>query len=381
MLERLFIKNYKDLDDSEVRNKYAITSGYFGICTNTILAILKLVLGLFSHSISIMADAVNNLSDMISSILTVIGFKISNKKPDKHHPYGHARYEYLLGVIIAFLMLEFGLIFAYESINKIIHPEELNLSIIVYIILVVSILLKIAQMYVYKDYSKKINSKTLKALSVDTKNDILSTSVILIAMIVMGIFEINIDGFLGLVVSLFVIYSSINALLETTEPLIGVRPSKKDVKNIKKKLLSYEFVLGIHDLMIHNYGVLNNYVTVHIELDSSLSMMKAHDLIDKIENDFKDEMDIQITIHVDPVIVGNKKLDKIKEDILSKIQELDSRITIHDFRVLHGKYKKKILFDAVVPFDSKFDEDYLENYLKKKFKNYDFDIELDRPYC
>lgn len=381
MLERLFIKNYKDLDDSEVRNKYAITSGYFGICTNTILAILKLVLGLFSHSISIMADAVNNLSDMISSILTVIGFKISNKKPDKHHPYGHARYEYLLGVIIAFLMLEFGLVFAYESINKIIHPEELNLSIIVYIILVVSILLKMVQMYVYKDYSKKINSKTLKALSVDTKNDILSTSVILIAMIVMGIFEINIDGFLGLVVSLFVIYSSINTLLETTEPLIGVRPSKKDVKNIKKKLLSYEFVLGIHDLMIHNYGVLNNYITVHVELDSSLSMMKAHDLIDKIENDFKDEMDIQITIHVDPVIVGNKKLDKIKEDILSKIQELDSRITIHDFRVLHGKYKKKILFDAVVPFDSKYNEDTLESYLKKNFKNYDFDIELDRPYC
>ena len=381
MLEKIFIKNYKDLDNIEVRNKYAITSGYFGVFTNTLLAILKLVIGLISHSISIMADAVNNLSDMISSVLTVIGFKISNKKPDKHHPYGHARYEYLIGVIIAFVMLEFGLIFAYESIEKIVHPEELEINFFVYLILVISIGLKILQMYVYNDYSKKIKSKTLKALSIDTKNDILSTSVILVAMIVMGIFNINIDGFFFFFLSLFVIYSSINTLSETTEPLIGIRPSKKQVNEIKNKILSYDYVLGLHDLMIHNYGVLNNYVTVHLELNSRLSMIKAHDLVDIIENDFRENMGIQITIHIDPVIVGDKKLDKLKDNILGTLNELDKKITIHDFRVLHGKTKKIVVFDAVLPFECKYDLDYLENILKKKYKNYYFNIEIDRPYC
>jgi divalent metal cation (Fe/Co/Zn/Cd) transporter len=236
-------------------------------------------------------------------------------------------------------------------------------------------------MILYSNYSKKINSKTLKAASIDAKNDIISTSVILIAMIVMGIFEINIDGYLGLIVSLFVIYSSINVLIETTEPLIGVRPTKRQVKEIKKKIMSYEFVLGMHDLMIHNYGVLNNYVTVHIELDSTLSMIKAHDLIDMIENDFKENMNTTITIHVDPVIVGNKKLDKLKEDIITSTHEIDNRITIHDFRVLHGKNRKIVLFDAVLPFECNYDYSYIENYLKKKYNNYDFDIEIDRPYC
>ena len=278
-------------------------------------------------------------------------------------------------------MFEFGLLFAYESILKIINPKELNLSIIVYIILVVSILLKIVQMYVYNNYSKKINSKTLKALSIDTRNDILSTSVILIAMIVMNIFNINIDGILGLIVSLFVIYSSVNALIETIQPLIGVRPSKKEVKAIKKKILSYDYVLGVHDLMIHNYGVSNNFVTVHVELDSSLSMIKAHDLIDLIENDFKENMDTLITIHIDPVIVGHEKLDKIKEEILNCVKELNSKITIHDFRMIHGKYKRLIIFDAVVPFECDYDDEYIEKYLKNKFKNYDFNIEIDRPYC
>ena len=381
MLEKIFIKNYEDVNNSEVRNKYAIISGFFGIITNTLLAILKLIIGLLSHSISIVADAINNLSDMISSILTVIGFKISNKKADKHHPYGHARYEYILGVLISFLMLEFGLVFAYESINKIINPQELNISFYVYIILIVSIILKVLQMRVYSRYSKLINSKTLKAASIDTRNDILSTSVILLAMIIMGLFNINIDGYLGLIVSLFVIYSSVNTLIEAIEPLVGVRPSKKQVSEIKKKLLSYNYVLGIHGLMIHNYGVLNDFVTVHVEIDAHLSMVRAHDLIDKIENDFKNEMNTIITIHVDPVIIGNKKLDELKDNILLSIKELDKRIKINDFRVLHGKDKKIVLFDALVPFECNLDYNILEEYLSNKYSDYDFDIEIERPYC
>ena len=381
MLEKIFIKDYKNINNKNVRSKYAITSGYFGIITNTILAIIKLLVGLFSHSISIIADAVNNLSDMVSSMLTVIGFKMANKKADKSHPYGHARYEYIFGVLIAFIMFEFGLVFSYESVVKIISPQKLDLSIYVYIVLIVSIVLKIIQKRVYSRYAEKINSKTLKAASIDTKNDIISTSVILFAMIIMNIFKINIDGYLGLVVSLYVIVSSIKMLIETIEPLVGIRPSKKQVKEIKKKLLSYDYVLGIHDLMVHNYGVLNDFISVHVELDSSLTMIRAHDLIDKIENDFKEDMNTQITIHVDPVIVGNKELNKLKEKIINLIKELDERITIHDFRVIQSSEKKKVFFDAVVPFECSIDCDYLEKYLKEKYNDYNFNIEIDRPYC
>ncbi len=381
MLEKIFIKNYKDINNSEVRNKYAIVSGYFGIVTNIILSILKLIIGIISNSVSILADAINNFSDMITSLLTIIGFKISNKKPDKDHPYGHARYEYVFGVIISFLMLEFGLFFAYESVLKIINPEELVINIYTYIILVISILLKVLQMYVYSDYAKKINSKTLEASKLDTRNDIISTSVILITIIIMDIFNINLDGPLGLLVSLFVIYSSFDSLKDTINPLIGAKPSKKQVSEIRNKLLSYDYVIGIHDLMIHNYGVLNDYISVHIEIDSSISLVKAHDLIDKIENDFKDNMNTQLTIHIDPVIVGDKNLDKIKKDIIKELKNINKKISIHDFRIIQHKSDNLVLFDAVIPFDCNYDSKYLEKNLSKKFKNYNFNIEIDRPYC
>ena len=384
MLKKLFIKNYKKVDDNKVRNSYGKVAGIFGIITNAILSIIKLIIGIISNSVSIMVDAVNSIFDMASSILTIIGFKLSNKKPDKLHPYGYARYEYVFGFVMALLMFALGILFAKESIVKIIIPQTLIINKFTYIILIVSIIIKFIQMLVYFDFSKSINSTTLKTAAVDTTNDILTTTAILISLIIMQIFDINIDGILGLIVSMFVIYSSYKMIRELLEPIIGIKPDKEKVEEIKNKILSYDYVLGIHDLVIHNYGVNNEFVTVHIEVDSTLSMIEAHDLLDEIENYFK-EKDIYLTIHIDPVIVGNKKVDKIKNEIIKVLEKLDKELSIHDFRMIESNLQTKILFDCVVPFEKNYNEKYLIKYLKQNIKEdgtkYLYIIEIDRPYC
>ena len=382
MLKELFIKNYRHTSDSEVRNSYGRVAGFFGVFTNTALGIMKLIIGYISNSVSIMADAANNLSDMLTSILTIIGFNLSSKKPDKDHPYGHARYEYIFGLIISIVMIVMGILFLRESIIKIIKPVELEINNTTYFILLLAIFLKIIQMTVYLDFSMSIKSKTLKANAIDTRNDIISTSVILIAMYIMNTYNINIDGYLGLAVSLFVIYSSIKMIKEVIEPLVGILPSKKQVNDIKKRILSYDYVLGVHDLVIHNYGVHNDFVTVHVELDSKLSLLKAHDLVDEIENDLKENMNLQITIHMDPIVIGDKKIDKMKSKITKLLKELNSKIEIHDFRMVNGKNKTTILFDCVLPYETNYTYKDIRKYLCENIEgNYEYYIEIDRPFC
>ena len=384
MLKKIFIKNYKNTNDNKVRNSYGKVAGIFGIITNTILAVIKLIIGIISNSISIMVDAVNSLFDMASSILTIVGFKLSSKKPDKNHPYGYARYEYVFGFIIALLMFALGVVFAKESIDKIIFPQKLIINKFIYIILIISIIIKALQMIVYLDFSKSIHSTTLKTTAIDTRNDIMTTSAILISLIIMQIFDINIDGILGLIVSLFVIYSSYKMIRELLEPIIGIKPDKEKVDKIKNKILSYDYVLGIHDLVIHNYGVNNEFVTVHVEVDSSLSMIEAHDLLDEIENYFK-EKNIYITIHLDPFIVGDKKVDKIKNEITNTLKQFDEELSIHDFRMIEGNMQTKILFDCVIPYEKEYNEKDLVKYLKSNIKEentkYLYLIEIDRPFC
>lgn len=385
MLKTLFIKNYKDVENPDVRNKYGKVAGIFGIITNLFLGIIKLVIGYISNSVSITADAVNNISDTASSALTIIGFKLANKKPNHDHPYGYARYEYVSGLVIAMLMLIMGLVFAKESIVKIIYPEELVINIATYIVLFIAILGKGLQMFVYLDFAKAINSSALKTTAVDTRNDIISTTAILISMFIMTALKINIDGYLGLAVSAFVIYSSCQMIKEVLEPIIGIIPTKERVGEIRKKLLSYDYVQGIHDLVIHNYGVHNDFITVHVEIDASMDMVKAHDLIDNIENDFKKETGTDLTIHMDPVVLGNEKVDKLKEIVTTKIKEFDSELQIHDFRIVEGTTHTNILFDCVVPYEKNYTEEEIELYLERNIKSEDetyyYVVEIDRPYC
>ncbi len=384
MLKQIFIKNYKDIENPKVRNKYGKVAGIFGIISNLILGIIKLIIGFISNSVSIMADAVNNLSDMLSSILTIIGFKLASKKPNHEHPYGYARYEYVSGFAIAILMLIMGLIFAKESITKIIHPEELVINNTTFLILFIAIVGKACQMFVYLDFSKTIESNTLKTSAVDTRNDIISTTTILISMIIMKKFNINIDGYLGLVVSLFVIGSSLQMVKEVLEPIIGIIPTKEQVNEITQRILSYDYVQGIHDLVIHNYGVHNDFVTVHVEIDSKMDMLKAHDLMDNIENDFRENLGISLTIHMDPVVLGNEKVDKLKQLIVSTIHKLDNSLEIHDFRIVEGTTHTNILFDCVVPYEKDYTAENIREYLNNNIKSeekYYYVIEIDRPYC
>lgn len=382
MLKKLFIKNYKDTNNKEVRNKYGRVAGIYGIISNAILTIIKFIIGFISNSVSIMADAINNMSDMASCVFTIIGFKLTGKKADRDHPYGYARYEYVFGFVISIFMIIIGLLFIKESIIKIIHPEELVINIYTYIVLVLAIIIKVTQMIVYIDFSKSINSSALKASAIDTRNDILSTSAILISMIVMNIYKINIDGYIGLLVSLFVIYSSIRVMKETLDPIIGSVPSKEQVDELKRKLLSYDKVLGIHDLIIHNYGVGNDYVIVHIEIDSKINLVDAHDIADRIEDDFKDE-GIDLTVHIDPVVVGDKRLDKLKEKVLKCLKSYDEELNIHDFRVVEGKYQTKVIFDCLVPYEKNYKRRDLVSCLDKNINDnnkYLFVIEIDRPF-
>ena len=384
MLKRLFIKNYQNTNDPEVRNNYGKVAGIFGIFTNLILGIIKFIIGIISNSVSIMADAVNNIADTASSVLTIVGFKLSNKKPDKEHPYGYARYEYISGFVIALLMFIMGLTFAKESIIKIINPEELIINNITYIILVIAIIGKLIQMFVYLDFSKAINSNTLKTNAVDTRNDIISTTAILISMIIMGIFKINIDGILGLAVSGLIVFSSIQMIKEVLEPIIGIVPTEEKVNEMTKKILSYKNVKGIHDLVIHNYGVHNDFATVHVEIDSNIDILIAHDLMDNIERDFKRDLGIDLTIHMDPIVLDDPEINNLYKQVTESISKLNENLNIHDFRVVKGVTHTNILFDCIVPYEENYTIEDITNNLNQTIKpknhTYFYVIKIDRPY-
>ena len=283
MLKKLFIKDYKNVQDTNVRNRYGIVAGTFGIITNFILFLIKLVIGIISNSVTIIADSFNNLSDSGSCIVTIIGFKLANKPADKEHPYGHARYEYIAGIIISLLILSMGVVFAKTSIENIFFPEEISINFATYLVLIIAIIGKVVQLLVYLDFSKAINSTTIRANAIDARNDIISTTAVLIAVFIMGVFKINIDAYMGLVVSIFIIITALNTLKETINPLLGIPATKTQIDGIKNIMLENEEIKGIHDLVIHNYGEGNNFATVHAEISSDMNIIIAHNIIDSLE--------------------------------------------------------------------------------------------------
>ena len=384
MLKQLFVKDYKDTQNPKVRGRYADVAGAYGVATNLVLGLTKLFVGTVSHSVSIMADAANSLSDCATSVLTIIGFRLAGKKPDHEHPYGHARYEYVAGFVIALFMLAMGCVFAKESISKIIAPQDLVISPLTYVMLFLAILGKVSQAFVYNDFARAIGSKTLEANAQDTKNDIVSSSAIFVAMVVMGVFNVNVDGYLGLAVSVFVIVSSIRTLGEELEPIIGIVPTPQRVKEITDALKSYDVVIGIHDLAIHNYGVHNDFVTVHVEVDASMSMLEAHDKVDNIERDFKNKMGISLTIHMDPVIIGDPKLDALKKQVADALAKLDPTLHFHDIRMVDGPSHTNVVLDCEVPQDKDYTDTFIADYLDKTVKAENplyFIVEIDRPLC
>ena len=368
-----------------LRLKYGTRAGIFGLISNMLLFGTKLTIGLISASITVIADAINNLSDMGNCLIVLFGFKLSSKPADSEHPFGHERYEQIMALIVAVIVTAIGVLLAKSSIEKLITPEKTTVSVVSYIVLSSAILLKLVQMLVYLRYAKKIDSDVLKASSIDSRNDAIATSATLTAMILIGVFGntgFSIDGLFGLLVSLFIIISSFRLLREIIDPLLGQMPEKEFVDKLKAKILSYDGVLGIHDFMIHSYGAHKFFVTAHAEVSSKEDIMKSHDIIDNIERDFKEEFDIILSIHLDPIETDNPEVLKNKEKVTAVIKSFDKSFTIHDFRIVSGETHTNVLFDVVVPYSSKISVKEIIHALDEAYstesKKYYFIIDIDR---
>lgn len=383
-LKKMFIKNYKNIDDAKVRLKYGQVAGIIGIISNIVMFIVKLLIGIISASITIIVDAVNNMTDAGSSILTLVGFKLASKPADRDHPYGHARFEYVMGLIISMITFAAGLIFAKSSIEKIFAPEPIDISTLTYVILGIGILVKLFQMLMYRDFARSIDSDTLKANEMDARLDLISSCTIFVSMIVMNIFSINIDGYIGLLVSLFIIYSSFRLILETINPLISEKPEKKLVNKIKKELLSFEGIHDMHDLLIHTYGSGSTYATVHVEVPSNTHLLEIHELIDKIERHFEDNLSINLTIQIDPIDQDNPRTREIHDKVEKTIKRINKKLTIHGLRAIYREDKVKVLFDITEDFEFKLQKSEVNKILKSAFanekENFEFIFTIDKPF-
>lgn len=387
MLKQLFIKDYKDTENPVVRARYGLVAGVFGIVSNILLCAIKMLVGLLAGSITIVADAVNNLTDAGSSVLTIIGFKLSNKPADSDHPYGHARYENVTALIVALLVFAVGVLFLKTCIEKIITPEEVELSALTFIILGVAIVGKGLQMFVYLNFAKAIDSDALRASAADTRNDILSTSATLIAMVIISLTGVNVDAYAGLLVSLFILFSSVKMIAETVDPLLGVKPDRETVTAMRQLILKPSVIRGVHDLMIHDYGSVNRFASAHVEVDKNEDVEKAHDVIDNVERECFETLGVRLTLHYDPIDYDDEDRKRYAVEAEKTLLAFDNKLTFHDFRVVKGDTHTNVVFDVVEPFGHKIDVNELKQKLKADFKKafskerFYFVIEVDADYA
>lgn len=387
-IRKLFVKDYQDTQNPKVRTRYGLSAGIFGIVTNAVLFAFKLAIGLIGNSITIIADAINNLSDAGSSVVTLVGFKLSATPPDKDHPFGHARYEYIASLFVSVVVLFIGIMLFKSSIEKCITPEQVTVSVYTYIVLGVAIAMKLVQMLLYLDFSKAIGSGALKASAVDSRNDVLTTLAVLISTIVIDVAgdkispKVSVDGIMGIAVSLFIIVSSILLLKDAISPILGEKPPKELVDKMTAKILSYDGVIGVHDLVVHSYGANHCFVVAHVEVPADVEITKSHDVIDNIEHDFWNEMHIRLNIHMDPVDTENADLAVLKLRAQTALSALDENLSLHDFRLVSGQTHTNMLFDVIIPYDSKITLDDVQNAMQNEFGKdeikYFFVIDVDR---
>lgn len=350
ILLRLFVKNYRNADDPNLHLSIGKLAGLTGIFCNILLFIGKAVSGLVIGSVSIVADAVNNLSDASSSLVTLIGFRLAQKPADRDHPYGHARYEYLSGLVVSAMILLIGAELIKSSVNKIIDPAAVEFSMITFAILLISICIKLWMAFFYASLGKYIGSITLKATSLDSRNDVIATAAVLVGGLTSYFFDLNIDGYVGLAVALFILYSGINIARETISPLLGKRVDPELVENISKLVLSNEKILGIHDLLVHDYGPGQYFASVHAELSAEDDPLVCHDIIDSIECEVFEKLNVHLVIHYDPVLVNDKEWNELKHCVETIINKIDPELSMHDFRMVRGANQTKLVFDVAVPY-------------------------------
>lgn len=384
LLIKLFVKDYQKASEVTVRQRYGKFAGVVGIISNLVLFVIKIVAGAIFNSIAITADAINNLSDSGSSLVTLLGFKIAGKPADKQHPFGHARMEYLSGLIVSFLVLFLGLQLIKSSVEKIINPQETQFTLLTMAVLVVAIMIKLWQALFYRKVGRRIDSTALLATAVDSRSDILATSAVLVAALISKLTGYNLDGYMGVVVALFIIYTGAQLVKDTSSPLLGMAPSKEMVDGIYRKILSYEGIIGLHDLRVHNYGEAQYFASVHCEVPASQDIMVSHDIIDNIERDFFNEQGLHMVIHLDPVVADDEKTNELRREVQEIVMTIAPEISMHDFRVVWGVSHTNLIFDIVVPFGLKRDDDEIVDAITAKVyqinPTYNSVITVDHQY-
>ena len=384
LLARYFIKNYEQTESPSVRQSYGVLCGSVGIGFNILLFIGKFLAGLISKSIAITADAFNNLSDAGSSLITLIGFKMAGQKPDTEHPFGHGRIEYLTGLLVSLLILLMGVELIKSSVSKILHPEATECTAVVAGILIVSILVKL-YMYLYnRSTGRKIDSAAMMATAADSLSDMLSTSVVLIATLIGKFTGLQIDGWCGLLVGIFILYAGFSAAKDTISPLLGQPPQKEFVEKIESIVQSYPQVLGIHDLIVHDYGPGRVMISLHAEVPASGDMLHLHDTIDNIERQLHRELHCDAVIHMDPVMNDDEETQELKKQVTCCLHELDKSLNLHDFRIVKGPTHTNIIFDILVPFKFQLSDAEISRFMEEKIHSisasYYAVINIDKDY-
>ena len=388
LLSRILIKHYKNYESPAVRSSYGVLCGGFGIFLNILLFIGKFLAGTLAKSVSITADAFNNLADAGSSIITLLGFRLARQKPDIKHPFGHGRIEYIAGLLVSAAIILMGFELAKSSISKIISPEPIEFSVLTAAILVCSILVKLYMVFYNKSIGKKIKSATLGATALDSCSDCIATSVVLVSSLIAHFFKINIDGYCGVLVAAFVIYSGIRALQETITPLLGQAPDREFIERIQKLIEEFPEITGIHDLIVHDYGPGRLMISLHAEMpvheDSDIFAM--HDIIDNAERLLSKELECLVTIHLDPTRSNDEKVAELKAKTVNVLHGISPELSLHDFRVVPGPTHTNLIFDVVIPFDLKLKEDEIIEKLNSAVSEWDdakyyVVVSFDRPYA
>ena len=364
-----FIKDYENVNEPKVRESYGTVSSITGIVVNVMLSAGKILTGILFNSISVTADGVNNLSDGASSIITLIGFKISGKPADKDHPFGHARMEYLAGLILGIAILLVGVELIKSSFNKIINPVKTVFSIEMTVVLIISILVKLWLSVFYNKLGSKISSATIKAARTDSRNDVVATTVVLLSVFISKLTGYEVDGYVGILVALFVLYSGYDILRDILNPILGEMPDGEFISSIENKIISYDGIVNIHDLVVHNYGPNRYFATVHAEVNAKEDILKSHDLIDNIERDFARELNINLVIHLDPIITDDEEINELRGMTDKIVKSIDERLTMHDFRVVKGETHTNLIFDVVVPVDYDIKSSKLVSLIEKEVQN------------
>jgi cation diffusion facilitator family transporter len=391
-LRKLFVKDYEKVDQERVRAAHGKLAAWFGIITNFLIAGMKLTVAIILAAqdnwvfpMALIADAVNNFSDMGSSIVTLVGFKMASKPADKEHPFGHERIEYIAGLIVALIVVVLAIELFRDSLTKVIGNTTTSYDTLAIIILGVSVLLKLFQSYVNRGIGKAIDSLPLKATALDSFTDAIATTLIMVSAILSLTMGWNfLDGYMGIAVSLFVAYSGIRMMKETMGPLIGEAQDKDFVNKIVHDVMSHPEIKGVHDVLCHSYGPTKYFVSLHAEVDQNQKLNEIHDVIDNVEEEIKKKYGCDITIHMDPIAVGDPIVDALKAEVGDELKSISAELKFHDFRIVKGPTHTNIIFDVVLPFDQNITEPMVRTHLQRRFENrdtqYKFVIHFDRPF-